>query len=145
MHDRREVGMKLRRHIAILLFLAVSSIVAPGCSTTPPAKNNQPKSNANVAQANSSPGKPSQQPNQSATGTIVVTSIPSGARVLLVPTDEGGAGEPQPRGLTPTTITGLHPGKYTVHLERPGYRFFQKEIQVKAGTVAKVNPTLKKQ
>jgi hypothetical protein len=63
---------------------------------------------------------------------------------LLVSTDEGGAGEPQSRGLTPTTISGLHPGKYTVDLEKPGYRFFQKEVLVKEGAVAKVHAALKR-
>ena len=75
----------------------------------------------------------------------MVNSVPPGARVLLVSTDEGGAGEPKSKGVTPTTITDLQPGKYTVDLEKPGYRFFQKEIVVKEGAVAKVNATLKKQ
>jgi hypothetical protein len=79
------------------------------------------------------------------TGSIEVNSVPSGARVLLVFTDEGGAGEPQQKGLTPVTIPGLSPGKYTVDLERPGYKFFQKEVTVKAGGAAKVTANLKKQ
>jgi len=74
-----------------------------------------------------------------------VSSVPPGARVLLISNDESGAGEPQSKGLTPTTITGIEPGKYTVHLERPGYKFFQKEITVKAGSTVKVNGNLKKQ
>lgn len=59
--------------------------------------------------------------------------------------DESGAGEPQAKGITPTTITDLAPGKYTVDLEKPGYRFFQKEVNVKAGSTAKVTANLKKQ
>lgn len=85
------------------------------------------------------------KPDQKTTGSIDVTSTPPGARVLLVTTDEGGAGEPQSKGITPATITGLAPGKYTVDLEKPGYRFFQKEVNVKAGKVSKVITTLKKQ
>ena len=85
------------------------------------------------------------KPEQKTTGSIDVTSTPPGARVLLVATDEGGAGEPQPKGITPITITGLAPGKYTVDLEKPGYRFFQKEVNVNAGTVAKVITILRKQ
>lgn len=65
--------------------------------------------------------------------------------MLLISNDESGAGEPQSKGLTPTTITGVPPGKYTVDLERPGYRFFQKEIVVKEGKTTKVSATLKKQ
>ena len=65
--------------------------------------------------------------------------------MLLVSTDVGGAGEPQSKGVTPTTITGLQPGKYTVDLEKPGYKFFQKEIVVKQGSTTKVAASLKKQ
>jgi hypothetical protein len=65
--------------------------------------------------------------------------------VLLISNDESGAGEPQSKGLTPTTITGIQPGKYTVDLERPGYKFFQKEVTVKKGATVKISATLKKQ
>lgn len=121
-----------------------------GCGTTQPANNNQRSANANAAQSNTSqsnslPAKPSPQPAASTKGTIEVNSVPPGAKVLLVSTDEAGAGEPQSKGLTPTTITGLQPGKYTVDLEKPGYRFFQKEVVVKEGAIAKVNAVLKKQ
>jgi hypothetical protein len=115
------------------------------CATAPPANTNQPSVNANATPSNSSQAKPSEQPNNSTTGTIEVSSVPPGARVLLISTDEDTAGEPQPKGLTPTTITGVQPGKYTVDLERPGYRFFQKDITVKKGSTAKVSATLKKQ
>lgn len=74
-----------------------------------------------------------------------MNSVPPGARVLLVSTDEAGAGEPQSRGLTPTSITGLQPGKYTVDLEKSGYRFFQKEVLVKEGAITRVKAALKKQ
>jgi PEGA domain len=142
--------MKLRRRIPILFFLAGSCLIETACTSATPANGNQHIGNANstpsnVAQATSPAAKPSQQPNQSTTGSIEVSSTPPGAKVLLVSTEGGLAGEPQPKGLTPTTITGLEPGKYTVDLERPGYRFYQKEVTVKAGSTAKVNATLKKQ
>lgn len=123
------------------------------CGTTQQANNNQRGANAanasaaqsNTSQSNSSPAKPSTQPPVSTRGTIQVTSVPPGAKVLLVSTDETGAGEPQSKGLTPTSITGLQAGKYTVDLEKPGYRFFQKEVVVKEGAITKVNATLRKQ
>jgi hypothetical protein len=65
--------------------------------------------------------------------------------VLLVAVDEGGAGEPQSRGVTPTTITGVYPGTYTVDLERPGYKFFQKKVVVKENAISKVSAALRKQ
>jgi hypothetical protein len=137
--------MKLRLHVLSLLFLGVSFAMETACTPAPPANTNQPNINTNAAPSNSSKTSPSQQSNQSTTGTIEVSSVPPGARVLLISNDESGAGEPQPKGLTPTTITGIQPGKYTVDLERPGYRFFQKEITVKKGATAKISATLKKQ
>jgi len=124
------------------------------CTSATPANSNQPNSNqrsgntnskpSNAAQSNSSATKSTQPPNQSNTGGIEVTSAPSGARVLLVSTEGGLAGEPQSKGLTPAMISGLEPGKYTVDLEKPGYKFFQKEIVVKAGSTTKVAASLKK-
>jgi hypothetical protein len=137
--------MKLRLHVLTLLFLGVSFAMETACTPAPPANTNQSSTNTNAAPSNSSQTKPSQQPSQSSTGTIEVSSVPPGARVLLISNDESGAGEPQPKGLTPTTITGIQPGKYTVDLERPGYKFFQKEIVVKGGKTTKVSGTLKKQ
>jgi HSP20 family molecular chaperone IbpA len=59
--------------------------------------------------------------------------------------DEGGASPPQPRGVTPTTIERLSPGKYTVHLELPGYRYFQKDVEVKENATIKVRATLRRE
>ena len=64
--------------------------------------------------------------------------------MLLVATEEDSAGEPQPKGLTPAMIGGIKPGKYTVDVEMPGYKFFQKEVNVKAGATVKVNAALRK-
>ena len=115
------------------------------CTTAPPANTNQPSLNANATPANASPAKSSEKPNQSSTGTIEVSSAPPGARVLLISTDGDAAGEPQSKGSTPTMISGVQPGKYTVDLEKTGYRFFQKDITVKKDSTAKVSATLKKQ
>ena len=107
--------------------------------------SNQPSANGNATPSNSSQTRPTEQQNQSTTGSIEVSSIPPGARVLLISTDGDGAGEPQPKGSTPTTITGVKPGKYTIDLERQGFKFFQKEITVKKGATVKISATLKKQ
>lgn len=141
--------MKLRLRNLTRSLLVVSCVVSTACTTAPPTNSNQRNGNANAAQSNTpqtnSTAKPSQQPEQSTTGSIEVTSVPPGARVLLVSTDVGGAGEPQSKGLTPTTITGLGPGKYTVDIEKPGYKFFQKEVEVKPGKTLRFSATLKKQ
>ena len=115
--------------------------------------SNASAANSNGQQAAASTASPSKNSNeapgaktaQAGTGSIEVTSTPAGARVLLVSVDEGGAGEPQPRGVTPTTVTGVYPGKYTIDLEKPGYRFFQKDVVVKENATSKVKATLRKQ
>jgi hypothetical protein len=145
--------LKTGSQIPSVLFLSVSFAMLIACGTSQPANKNLRSANAanasgaqsNPSQSNSSPAKPNSQKAASTKGTIEVNSVPPGAKVLLVSTDEAGAGEPQSKGLTPTSITGLQPGKYTVDLEKPGYRFFQKEVVVKEGAITKVNATLKKQ
>jgi len=137
--------MKQTSRVLIMLFLGVSFAVQMACTPVPPANTNQPSVNANATPSNSSQAKPSEQPNQSTTGTIEVTSVPPGARVLLISTDDDTAGEPQQKGSTPTTIIGVKPGKYTVDLEKAGYRFFQKDITVKKGSSVKISATLRKQ
>lgn len=137
--------MKLRSHTLILFFLVGSCAFAIACTSWTPTNSNQSNGNANraqpnAAQTNSSADKPSQQPDQT-TGTIEVTSVPPGARIVLV---FAGA-EPQPKGSTPATITGLEPGKYTVDLEKTGYKSFQKDVEVKPGRGVKVSANLKKQ
>jgi uncharacterized membrane protein len=128
----------------LTLFLLVASAGMMACAKAPTANTNQPSVNANTAQSNSSQTKPAPQPDNKTTGSIEITSVPPGARVLLIATGEDTAGEPQSKGVTPTTITGVKPGKYTVDLEKQGYKFYQKEITVKKGSTAKIAATLKK-
>jgi PEGA domain len=142
--------MKPLRNTLILslmtFFVAACTAVKPGGDGKATSPNtNQSAANSNASQAPAANKIPPSSPSPQGTGSIEVTSTPPGARVLLVPIDEGGASEPQPHGVTPTLITGLYPGKYTVDLERPGYRFFQKNVVVKANSTAKVNAALRKQ
>ena len=134
------------------LILTLLSMLGAACSDRQPAGDgkspanaNQPAANSNLSQSKAANENASAITAQAMTGSIEVTSTPPGARVLLVAIDEGGASEPQPRGVTPTTITGVSPGKYTVDLEKSGYRFFQKDVVVKANTTAKVKAALRKQ
>jgi hypothetical protein len=133
--------MKLKRNVLIVILIVIGGA---SCATVPPANTNQPSVNTNSASSNSSQTKASPQAENSNTGTIEVTSVPPGARVLLISTDDDTAGEPQQKGVTPTTITGVRPGKYTVDLEKTGFRYFQRQIEVKKGATAKVNATLRK-
>lgn len=130
-------AVRIALPIAIASFLAI----ACGCATSPKAGGNQAGTNANT----SSSQPIIRTPDKLTTGSIEVTSTPSGVSILLIASDEGGAGEPQPRGVTPTTVTGLAPGKYTVDLEKSGYKFFQKAVVVKEGATVKVNAVLSKQ
>jgi hypothetical protein len=147
--DRSEGrGKRMNLRHDLTAFFLVATLGLSACSTTSQINGNQRSVNSNAAQANASQASSSQNmavKQPTTTGSIEVNSVPPGARVLLVSTDEGGAGEPQQKGLTPVIIPGLSPGKYTVDLERPGYKFFQKEVTVKAGGIAKVTASLKKQ
>ena len=142
--------MKLSRQSLIAFVLAGTCVIATACTTAEPTNSNQHNGNtiaspSNVSPTNSSATRPPQQSNPGTTGSIEVGSVPAGARVLLVSTGGGGAGEPQLKGSTPTTISGLEPGKYTVDLEKPGYKPFQKDVEVKPGQTLKVTTNLKKQ
>jgi ABC-type transport system substrate-binding protein len=137
--------MKQTPRVLIMMFLGASGAMQISCATAPPANTNQPAVNVNATPSNSSQTNRSQPPSPVSTGTIEVASVPPGARVLLISNDESGAGEPQSKGVTPTTITGVQPGKYTVDLEKPGYKFFQKDITVKKGSTVKISAALKKQ
>ena len=140
--------MKKASRLLTILLLVLSVAVQMACSTAPPANTNQPKANQQAANANTPPANTSASksaPDTSTTGSIEVTSVPPGARVLLIATDDDTASEPQQKGSTPTTITGVRPGNYTVDLERSGYRFFQRSVKVSAGKTVKISATLKKQ
>ena len=102
--------------------------------------HSQSQSNNNASQA---PVVKTPAQAQSVNGAIEITSTPPGARVLLILVDESGATEPQPRGLTPTTLT-VSPGKYTVDVALPGYKYFQKTVEVKENATSKVNAVLRK-
>ncbi len=114
------------------LALALASLLA---CTRPPAGESK----------NTNAQKPQEKQSQTTpVGTIEAASTPPGAQVILIEMTEAGSGEPKPRGVTPATIT-VPPGKYTVHFEKTGYRFFQKEISVKENQTVKVAASLRKQ
>jgi hypothetical protein len=72
---------------------------------------------------------PPVRPAASATGSLVIESLPSGAEVSV---------DGQPAGRTPVTLTGVAPGRRMVRLERPGYRTVTTVVEVKAGERARV-------
>ena len=134
------------------LIPSVLTFLLCGCAQEKPAGNvGSSAANANQpapANATATRGKPVNEnaagTNATGTGSILVASGPPGARILLIPIDEGGASVPQSRGVTPATITGLSPGKYAVGLEMPGYKSFQKEVVVKANSTETVKAKLRK-
>ncbi len=72
-----------------------------------------------------------------ATGSIKVTSSPSGAKIY-VDTYLGWSS----KGQTPNTITSVSPGDYTIKLTLAGYQDWTKEVQVKGGETTYVHATL---
>ena len=132
------------RVVAVAVLCMSVSWIA-GCSQRQPDLGAQ---NANSA-ARVEPSPPPlilpQGQSKPGLGSIKVGSRPMGATIMLIAEDEGGGfGRPQVRGSTPTTITDITPGKYTVHLELGGYKAFQKSIEVKADQTATVTADLKR-
>jgi hypothetical protein len=115
-------------------------MLAGGCATA----QNENAGAANRDAANRPQTAPAETQSKPLTGGIKVESRPEGADVLLIPEDESGADPPQPRGQTPVTITELAPGKYAVHLEKTGYKPFQKSVEVKPGETTAVTAPLQR-
>ena len=136
--------MKPTRYFLIQSFVAFS-LFTIACSLHEPATNNQANTNANVAQSKPANNNSAQKAPQANMGSIEVTSVPPGAGLTLIPTSEDGAGVPRSYGLTPATITDLAPGKYTINVQKPGFGYAQKEVEVAANKTVKVNLPLKKQ
>jgi hypothetical protein len=136
--------MKPTRYFLIQSFIALN-LFTIACSPPDSANNNQTNGNANAAQSKPANNNSSQKAQQTNRGSIEVTSVPPGAGVTLIPTSEDGASAPRSYGLTPATITDLAPGKYTINLQKVGYGYAQKEVEVAANKTVKVNLSLKKQ
>lgn len=136
--------------ILITPFFAVATAVLVACANPPAEENkNADTSVRSAQQSNSSEPKVLRENTPTAQvegpGDIEVNSDPPGAQVLLIEENEAGTSPPKPRGVTPTKITGLPAGKYTVHLEKPGYKYYQKNVKVVPNQTVKVNTKLKKE
>jgi|SRR5262249_17037152 len=131
----------------VLAFMAAALFISCGS----PVNNAGNSSSSAVpgatpaATSNANKGKASPSPSVSPGGGVIdVTSTPPGAAVILVRVDEGGSGNPERKGSTPATISGVAPGKYSITLEKAGFKFFQKEITVKENQTSKVTANLKR-
>ena len=162
--DGRKKGMKTITRILVLILISINLVIAIGCAQGQPANSNNqnsassnqnPTSNnqntAAIAQGNANASETRQKANSnsskavgSGAGSIEVTSTPPRASVILISLDEDGA-EPEPRGFTPTTLNDIPVGKYTVNIELPGYKYFQKNIKVTEGKTIKVTAPLRKE
>jgi hypothetical protein len=132
-----------------VVILSILTMLLTYCSpaSKPPEQSEaaSPSSNSNSAATEQSSGTSADTDVVISSGTVEVTSTPPGATIILIPLDGDLDGVPKPRGSTPATLTDVPPGKYTVHLEKPGYRYFQKEVEVKMTETVKVNAKLKKE
>jgi hypothetical protein len=126
--------------ILITIFLASVLLATAACTQVANNSNSESSKPANNTTASQNAGNKT----DSSTGSIKIGSRPPGATVLLIADEGGEAGKPQMRGTSPTTITDLVPGKYTVHLELKGYKSFQKSVEVKAGETIPVTTDLQK-
>lgn len=69
------------------------------------------------------------------TGSIVVTSTPSGGQVTV---------DNQVRGVAPVTIYNVASGSHIVNMKLPGYNDYSTSVDVLAGQVAQVTAVLEK-
>jgi hypothetical protein len=129
--------MKKVSTILTAIFIASIILTATACSHPEGSDGTKPANNANTPQNTGSKTNP-------AMGSIKVGSKPAGATIMLIAAEGSDAGKPQTRGTSPTTITDLAPGKYTVFLELKGYKPFEKAVEVKAGETVPVTTDLKK-
>lgn len=134
----------------VMIASLVTALIV-GCNS--PGNNN--RNNHNKAEAsptvpvmssvtNANKGSAVATPARSPAGVIVVTSTPPDAIVVLVREEEGSSGNPERKGATPVTINGVAPGKYSITLEKTGYRYFQKEVEVKENKTVKIAANLKR-
>ena len=103
------------------------------CLDTPPGMSGiQPVSVFIVHAGRGGPG-PTPTRTPTSTGFISVSSIPSGATVLL----DGVA-----KGTTPLALSGLDPGMHTLVIEKEGYTPYEKTVTITAGKPATVTARL---
>jgi len=134
--------------LALLAHAACSHIEdhkpANANSPTPAANTNGATASATNANANANANAGAATKSKPGTGSLDITSVPTGAGITLMPTSEDSDGEPRAYGPTPATINDLAPGKYTLNLHQNGYKEFRREIEIKAGDTVRVNAALKK-
>ncbi len=71
--------------------------------------------------------------NPYTSGTLAVTSVPSGAQIMV---------DNMFRGVSPLTLSDLSPGSHTITLQSAGYQQYQQQIDVVAGTQMTMNAVL---
>lgn len=121
----------------MITLLAAIILATTACSQPAGNENAKPGGNANAPQTPVNKTNP-------AMGSIKIASRPAGATILLIAAEGSEAGKPQTRGTSPTTVSDLTPGKYTVFLELKGYKAFEKAVEVKAGETIPITADLQK-
>ncbi len=71
--------------------------------------------------------------NPYTSGTLAITSVPSGAQIMV---------DNLFRGLSPLTLTDLSPGSHTIVLQSAGYMQYPQQVDVVAGTQMTMNAVL---
>lgn len=141
MHRVRPLFKAVLASLAAALFVSCGSPVNNASNSS----NNAALSTSPAAASNVNKAKASPSPTASVGGGVIdVASTPPGAAVILVRVDEGGSGIPERKGSTPVSITGVAPGKYSITLEKTGFKFFQREVVVKEDKTSKIAANLKR-
>jgi len=105
------------------------------CPDTPPGMSGVQPISVFVVRINQGGPGPSPTRTPVSTGFMSVSSIPSGATILL----DGVA-----KGTTPGTISGIEPGVHALMLEKEGYTPYERDVSISAGRPTTVTATLTK-
>ena len=139
----RELALAPSQPVAsVSLDLPRQGTPRPASSAAPAAREPASAPGSAGAPGSAVPAPPSPAPSPAsaappretgATGSIVVSSVPVGARLFV---------DGQAYGTTPASVPGLSEGGHTIRVEAPGYKTWEGRVAVIAGTRVPVQATL---
>lgn len=103
------------------------------CPDTPPGMSGVQPISVFVVHVNQGGPGPSPTRTPVSTGFLSVSSIPSGATIIL---------DGVSKGSTPRTISGIEPGVHALVLEKDGYAPYERDVTISAGRPTTVTATL---
>jgi serine/threonine protein kinase len=114
---------------------AATPVAAAGAGPAPTVAPPPPPPASSIDKPAAAETKPAEPAAAATAGRLVVTSRPSGARILV----DGRA-----VGSTPMTLRALAPGLHAIRLELAGYRAWSSDVRVTAGRQRRIAASLER-